>query len=139
VFVIDQLFAPILGSEPHLGTFAVLVSPAREAVRHPDVKNRMVPVRNDIDPEVVITRHASEIRDVSTPLDMTKAHPLHAPMILPLNWIVNHLFIRVIRVIRGSIVFGRERLYDFLEARIISERTGVSGRSFLALDLPQSL
>jgi hypothetical protein len=57
-------------------------------------------------------------------------------MILPLNWIVNHLFIRVIR---GSIVFGRERLYDFFEARIISERTGVSGRSFLALDLPQSL
>jgi hypothetical protein len=122
VFVIDQLFAPILGSEPHLGTFAVPVSPATEAVRHPDVKNRMVPVRNGIDPEVVITRHASEIRDVSTPLDMTKAHPLHAPMILPLNWIVNHLFIRVIR---GSIVFGRERLYDFFEARIISERTGL--------------
>ena len=41
--------------------YAVLVSPAREAVRHPDVKNRLVPVRNDIDPEVVITRHASEI------------------------------------------------------------------------------
>ena len=76
MFVIDQGFALIPGSEPHLGTFAVLVSPAREAVRHPDVKNRMFPVRNDIDPEVVITRHESEIRDVSTPLDMTKAHPL---------------------------------------------------------------
>jgi hypothetical protein len=30
----------IFGSEPRLGSFAVLVSPAREAVSHPDVKNR---------------------------------------------------------------------------------------------------
>ncbi len=66
MFVIDQVFALIFGSEPHLGTFEVLVSPAREAVHHPNVKNRMVPVRNDIDPEIVITRHASKIRDVST-------------------------------------------------------------------------
>jgi len=61
MFVIDKVFALIFGSEPHLGNFAVLISPAREAVRHPDVKNRMVPVGNDIDPEVVITRHESEI------------------------------------------------------------------------------
>ena len=44
MFVIDKVFALIFGSEPHLGNFAVLISPAREAVRHPDVKNRMVPV-----------------------------------------------------------------------------------------------
>jgi hypothetical protein len=32
----------------------------------------MAPVRDDVDPEVVITRDGSEsIRDVSTPLDMT--------------------------------------------------------------------
>jgi len=32
----------------------------------------MVPVRNDVNPEVVITWHGSGIGDVSTPLDMTK-------------------------------------------------------------------
>ena len=36
--------------------------------------------------------------------------------------LMNHLFIRFIRVIRGSIVFGRKRLYDFFEARIAAER-----------------
>ena len=36
--------------------------------------------------------------------------------------LVNHLFIRFIRVIRGSIVFRRERGDDFLEARIAAER-----------------
>ena len=36
--------------------------------------------------------------------------------------LVNHLFIRFIRVIRGSIVFWRERGDDFLEARIAAER-----------------
>jgi hypothetical protein len=61
MFVIDQLFALILGSKAHLATFAVLVSPAREAVCNSDVKNGMVPVRNDINPEIVITRLASEI------------------------------------------------------------------------------
>ena len=65
MFVIDQGFALILGSEPHLGTFAVLVSPAREAVRHPDVKNRMVPVRNDIDPEVVNPAPCIKILEMS--------------------------------------------------------------------------
>jgi hypothetical protein len=33
----------------------------------------MIPVRDDVNPEVVITRHCSEsIRDVSTSLDMTR-------------------------------------------------------------------
>ena len=36
--------------------------------------------------------------------------------------LVNNLFIRFIRVIRGLIVFRRERLYDFFEARIAAER-----------------
>ena len=36
--------------------------------------------------------------------------------------LVNHLFIRFIRVIRGLILFRRERLYDFFEARIAAER-----------------
>jgi hypothetical protein len=35
---------------------------------------------------------------------------------------MNHLFIRFIRVIRGSIVFRRERGDDFFEARIAAER-----------------
>ena len=35
---------------------------------------------------------------------------------------VNHLFIRFIRVIGGSIVFRRERGEDFFEARIAAER-----------------
>jgi hypothetical protein len=39
--------------------------------------------------------------------------------------VVNHLFIRFIRVIRGSIVFRRERLYDFFEARIAAERVPI--------------
>jgi hypothetical protein len=36
--------------------------------------------------------------------------------------LVNHLFLRFIRVIRGSIVFGRERGDDLFEARIAAER-----------------
>ena len=36
--------------------------------------------------------------------------------------LVSHLSIRVIRVIRGSIVFRRERGDDFFEARIAAER-----------------
>jgi hypothetical protein len=61
MFIVNQFFALVLGSEPRLNPFTVLVSAAREAVSPPDVKNRMVPIRNDIDPEVVITPHASEI------------------------------------------------------------------------------
>jgi len=36
--------------------------------------------------------------------------------------LLNHLFISVIRVIRGLIVFCRERLNDLFEARIGAER-----------------
>ena len=36
--------------------------------------------------------------------------------------LLNHLFIRVIRVIRGLIFFWREGVNDFLKARIAAER-----------------
>jgi hypothetical protein len=39
MFVIDQLFALILGGEPDLRAFAVLTGPARESVGHTNVKN----------------------------------------------------------------------------------------------------
>mgnify|MGYP003693706057 CR=1 FL=1 len=42
---------------------------------------------------------------------------------------MNHLFIRFIRVIRGSIVFRRERGDDFFEARIAAERV-IPGQQF---------
>jgi hypothetical protein len=48
---------------------------------------------------------------------MTKLHPL-APMILSTQLLLNHLFTRVIR---GLIVFRRERGDDFFEARIATQ------------------
>jgi hypothetical protein len=36
--------------------------------------------------------------------------------------LLNHVFISIIRVIRGLIVFSRERLNDLFEARIGAER-----------------
>ena len=66
MFVIDKVFALIFGSEPHLGNFAVLISPAREAVRHPDVKNRMVTVRDDINQKLLLCATIEIVRDFST-------------------------------------------------------------------------
>ena len=68
MFVIDELFALISGRESGSGPLSVLRSPPREPIGHTDVKNRVIPIRDDGDSEVAW----SMIRDVSTPLDMTK-------------------------------------------------------------------
>ena len=57
VFVIDQLFALISGRESGSGPLSVLPGPPREPIGHTDVKNRVIPIRDDVDPEVVITWH----------------------------------------------------------------------------------
>src|ERR1700746_867396 len=50
---------------------SVLPSPAGKPIGHADVENRMIPIHNDVDPEVVIAWQHQMIRDVSTSLDMT--------------------------------------------------------------------
>jgi hypothetical protein len=68
-----QVFALILGSKAEFDCLTVLPRSARKSVRHPDVEHRVIAIGNDVDPEVVITSHHSELkfRDVSTSLDMT--------------------------------------------------------------------
>ena len=72
MFVIDQLFGLISGRESGSGPLSVLPGPPREPIGHTDVKNRVIPIRDDVDPEVCNHVAWSMIRDVSTPLDMTK-------------------------------------------------------------------
>ena len=57
MFVIDELFALISGRESGSGPLSVLPGPPREPIGHTDVKNRVVPIRDDGDSEVVITWH----------------------------------------------------------------------------------
>jgi hypothetical protein len=57
MFVIDQLFALISGRESGSGPLSVLPGPPREPIGHTDVKNLVIPIRDDVDPEVVITWH----------------------------------------------------------------------------------
>jgi len=73
MLVIGQLFASIISGESKLFLRGApkLVAKGGLSLR---CKDRVIAIRNDIDPEVVITWHRSEfnIRDVSTPLDMTE-------------------------------------------------------------------
>src|SRR5215475_7224439 len=73
VFIVNQFLALIFRSKSSFNCLAVLPGSAREPVSHPDVKDRVVTIRKDVDPKIVITRHRSELkfRDVSTSLDMT--------------------------------------------------------------------
>ena len=57
MFVIDELFALVLGRESGSGPLSVLRSPPREPIGHTDVKNRVIPICDNVDPEVVITWH----------------------------------------------------------------------------------
>jgi len=86
MLVVNKFLALVLGSKAGFSSRAVLPSSTREPVSHPDVKHRVIAIGNNVDPEVVITGHHSELkfRDVSTSLDMT-----------------NETQIRVIRVILG--------------------------------------
>jgi hypothetical protein len=57
MFVIDELFALVLGPESGRGALSVLPSPPREPIGHTDIKNRVIPICDNLDPEVVITWH----------------------------------------------------------------------------------
>ena len=75
MFVIDEFLALILGSKTSFNSLAVLPGAARKAVRHADVKHRVITVRKDVDPKIVIGGHRSElkVRDVSTSLRVNSA------------------------------------------------------------------
>jgi hypothetical protein len=71
--VVNKFLALVLGSKTSFNSFAVLPGSAREPISALDVEHRVIAIGNDVDPEVVITGHHSELkcRDVSTSLDMT--------------------------------------------------------------------
>ena len=73
MLVVNKFLALVLGSKASFNSFAVLPRPAREPTSDPDVEHRVIAIRNDVDPEVVITccHSAFKFRDVSTSLDMT--------------------------------------------------------------------
>jgi hypothetical protein len=75
MFVVNQLFASVDGGESGSGSFAMLPDPPGHTIRYTNVKNGVIAIRNDIDPEVVTTGWHSDltVRDVSTSLDMTKS------------------------------------------------------------------
>ena len=56
MLVIDQLRAPIGSGEIGAGSLTMPDS-AREGVRHADVENGMIAVRDDVNPKVVVPRH----------------------------------------------------------------------------------
>jgi len=62
MLVINEFLALIPGSEPSFNTLSVLPSSPRQAICYADVKNRMASVRDDVNPEVVITHHRSAIK-----------------------------------------------------------------------------
>ena len=57
MLVVDELFALISGRESGFGLLSALPGAPREPIGHTDVKNRVIPIRDDVDPEVVITWH----------------------------------------------------------------------------------
>jgi hypothetical protein len=72
MLMIDQFLALILRSESGLGTPLVLPDSTRKAICYANVGNRVIPVRDNADPEVVISwQRSGSIRHVSTSLDMT--------------------------------------------------------------------
>ena len=79
MLVVNKFLALVVGSKASLNSLAVLPGSARESVSHPDVEHRVIAIGNDVDPEVVITGHHSELkfRDVSTSLDMTNKTLIH--------------------------------------------------------------
>jgi hypothetical protein len=52
----------------------MLPSSPREAIRHPDVENRVILVSDNVDPKIVLAAHVPNLkaRDSSTSLGMTK-------------------------------------------------------------------
>ncbi len=64
----------VIRSKSARSSLTMLPSSPREAVRHPDVENRVILVGDDVDPKVVVAAHVPnlEARDSSTSLGMTK-------------------------------------------------------------------
>src|SRR5438132_10842576 len=62
MLVVNQFLALIFRSKSSFNRLAVLPGSAREPVRHPDVKDRVISIRQDVDPKTVITRHRSELK-----------------------------------------------------------------------------
>src|SRR5437773_10999498 len=59
MLIVDQFLALTLGRESSFNPLSVLPSSPRQAICYADVKNRIDPVCDDVDPEVVIARHGS--------------------------------------------------------------------------------
>jgi len=74
MLIVDQLFALVERRKIRTCTFSMMSGSARKAVRDADVQYRMISIRDNVNPEIVIAEHSSQltIRDVSTSLDMTK-------------------------------------------------------------------
>ena len=62
MLVINKFVALVLGSKARFNSFAVLPGSTREPVSNPDIKNRVIPICDNLDPEVVITGHHSGLK-----------------------------------------------------------------------------
>ena len=57
MLVVNKFLALVLGSKASFNSSAVLPGSAREPVSDPGVEHRVIAIRNNVDPEVVITGH----------------------------------------------------------------------------------
>jgi len=72
VLIVDKLFAVIQRGKVRPRALSVLPDAAGETVRDTNVENGIVAIGDDLHPKVIIRRHDKTVRDVSTPLDMTR-------------------------------------------------------------------
>ena len=66
MLVVNQFGAAIRSRKGGTSPFAVLPGSAQQAISHPDVKNRMVTVRDDINQKLLLCATIEIVRDFST-------------------------------------------------------------------------
>src|SRR6266403_5409409 len=72
LLVVNQFCAAVCGRKGGTHSFAVLPGSARQGIGHADLKNRMVTVRDDIDPETVIACHNRNSKRFLHPFDFAQ-------------------------------------------------------------------
>ena len=72
LLVVNQFCAAVCGRKGGTHSFAVLPGSARQGIGHADLKNRMVTVRDDIDPETVIACHNRNTKRFLHPFDFAQ-------------------------------------------------------------------
>src|SRR6476659_4193507 len=57
ILVVDKLLALVFKGEAGFNSLSVLPSSARQPISHPNVKNRVIAIRQDVNAKIVITRY----------------------------------------------------------------------------------